>query len=185
MKPENSLDGAVGRIDRVIRLICKGYSYLGVVAILIMSFLAVGDILAAKLFSSAIPQQHEWIQYMLLAVVFCFLPIIVLGRGMMSVDILTRKFPKLLLSAIEIVSYACGAVIFGFLAYRGFLLVARHFVEKTTSATQTGAFQIWPFTLIYAAGQLLLAVACLWRAVRTGALAKAAPKTTEKGEGKS
>lgn len=164
--------GAIERIDRFLQKAAKIYSYVGNVAIVVMSLLAVGDILAAKLFSKAIPNQYQWVQYLLILAVFTVVPSVTLGRGMMSVDILTRKFPKKLLVTIEFLAYACGTVIFAFLSYRGWLLMVTHIVEKTASANQTGAFLIWPFTLIYALSMALIALTCLWRAIRTVAVKK-------------
>ena len=176
-------NSAIGKIDKIMQKAAKIFSYLGVIAIVIMALLCVGDILAAKLFSGAIPNQTQWVQYGLIAVVDCFLASIVLGRGLMSVDILTRKFPKSVLRGIEAVSYFCGIVIFGFIGIRGFVLMAKHIKEGTRSATQTGAFHIWPFTLIYAVGLTLLAIACLWRVIRMFALPAPDPKKEVK-EGK-
>lgn len=173
----------IGKIDKVMQTAAKAFSYLGVIAIVIMAFLCVGDILAAKIFSSAIPNQTQWVQYGLIIVVYCFLASIVLGRGLMSVDILTRKFPKGVLKGIEAVSYICGIFIFGFIGCRGFILMAKHFNEGTRSATQTGAFKIWPFTCIYAIGLILLAIACLWRTIRIFTLpipAGAKPESIQK-----
>lgn len=176
-QPANTLE----KVDGVIFKVAKIYSFLGVIAIVIMSLLAVGDILAAKLFASAIPNQYQWVQYLLIVAVFTVMPSIILSRGLMAVDILTKNLPKPVLKAIEFLSYICGTVIFGFLCYRGFILMAKHFAEKTASANQTGAFPIWPFTLIYAVSLVLVSLACLWRAIRTVAASSEKP-TPQKGE---
>ena len=158
--------GTVGKIDKVIYYILRVFSYIGVAAAVIMSVLSVSDIIAAKVFSKAIPNQYELVQYLLIAVVYCFLPIIANHTGLMSVDILTRKFSALLLRIIDIFAYILGTGIFAFITWQGFTLLQKHMREMTASSTSSNAFQIWPFTLLYVVGLGVLTLSCLWRVIR-------------------
>ena len=158
--------GTVGKIDKVIYYILRVFSYIGVAAAVIMSVLSVSDIIAAKVFSKAIPNQYEFVQYLLIAVVYCFLPIITNHTGLMSVDILTRKFSALLLRIIDIFAYILGTGIFAFITWQGFVLLQKHMREMTASSSSSNAFQIWPFTVLYVVGLGILTLSCLWRVIR-------------------
>ena len=124
------------------------------------------------------------IQYFMIVVVFAFLPIVVNQKGLMSVDILTRKFPGWLLKGINIFSYVVGTVLFSFLAYNGIALLNKHIVQKTASANQTGAFLIWPFTLFFVIGLILLSITCIWKTIKLCATPSAGFVKTDSGKDK-
>lgn len=174
MKPETA-PGKIQRIDNVVLRVTKAFSYVGVLAIVVMGFLAVADILTAKIFYYTIPNQYEYIPYALLLVVYTFIPAIIVRNGLMSVDILTRKFSRGVVLAINVIAYIVGTILFSYIGYLGFTLFLKHYHSKTLSAMISYAFQIWPFTLIYAIGLVLICLTCLWRVIRMIATFKNPP----------
>ena len=165
MEPKDGKKGIMA-IDGIMTRITTVFSWCGVIACVVSACLSVADIFAAKFFSGGIRNQYQWIQYFMIIVVFAFLPIVVNQKGLMSVDILTRKFPGWLLKGINIFSYVAGTVLFSFLAYNGIALLNKHIVQKTASANQTGAFLIWPFTLFFVIGLILLSITCIWKTIK-------------------
>lgn len=157
------------KADRAAFKITEYISWVGGVAVGLAMLISVVDIILIKVFSSALPSAHEWVTYLNVAMVFPPLAFVELERGHTDVRLFDHVFHPVVTRIIRIFSLVLATAVMGFLAWRGFAVVANMYQSGEMSSTyafQKLAFKIWPFALIYAIGNLFCCLSFAWTLVR-------------------
>lgn len=162
MKNQNKFE----KVDHIVVMVSRVFSVLSVAAILVMAFISVIDIIASTFFGKAIAIQSDLIKYLMILVVFCFLPNLQLERGVLVVDIFSRKYGPGFAKAITVIGCVLGVVIFAVFGVRGCYLLKDYFVTKTRNVLSEQSFLLWPFALVYVIGTFMTALAFLWSVIR-------------------
>ena len=158
--------------DRAVVRIYKIVSYGAALALLAIMMIAFVDVCGEKLAKaglkvSGISNYSSWIGYLHVVVVFLTCGFVTLDRGHTVVDILTNRLPRGLRRATGFAGLLMGAVVGGFLTYRGLAgLLPDAIRYHTTITTSSNSFVQWPFILVYVLGCAMLCVSFLWAMVR-------------------
>lgn len=152
--------------DRIVCRAAKCYSYISVVTVLIMGLLATGDVIASKIFGSAIPITNDIVKYFMIPTCFCLLGTVHLGGGLMQVDLFSRKYGPKTRKVFSVASGVLGAAVFSFAGWQTAGLLLRHIQKREMSAASAYAFPLWPLTLICVLSLFLLAFSFLWVTLR-------------------
>ena len=157
--------------DRVLVRIYRVIAYIATFALLAIVLIAFLDVCGEKLAKmglplSGIPNYSNWIAYLHVVVVFMTCGYVTLDRGHTIVDILTSRLPRVLNRVTGYLGLILGAVVAGFLSYRGFAGLLPDSLRYNTTITTTSQFPQWPFVVIYILGCILLAISFLWATVR-------------------
>lgn len=178
-----ALKGTLGTVDSWIVKILKCISYVSAVCLVGIMFVAFFNVLGEKILHKGIPGSTEIIEYLHVPVVFLSAAFVTLDRGQTAIDLLSQHFPKPLQIICATISYLLGAAISGFVGYRGFVQMGKHISKHIMSSTSGFGFPLWPFSLLFAMGFMMLAFSFVWSLVRLYApKVELAPKTEEGGE---
>lgn len=155
------------KIDRTVETITKYFSYVsGIVAFLIAVIVTI-NIITTKLFNWSIPSCNDWVAYLFCIMFYFAIPFVRLSTGLVSVDILTNKFPKTVNNMITVFSDVLGFVLHGMIGYYSISLLQKNIKYHVTSSTAKGNFELWPFNLIIVVFSILFSLTMLWHIVRT------------------
>jgi len=162
---------------RVLRTIDRGidratyyFSWISVIAIIVMALLAVVDVILSKVFQSSILWQKEMIEELMIPVFGCFIAHIHLTGGLMKVDIFSRKYSLVGMKILDTATSLIGGAIMAYCGYRTFVLFQQHLARGTLATNTLSSFRIWPFTLVLAICFFTLSFAYFWTLVRIFAL---------------
>ena len=169
----NSKHPAFDKVDSVVYRVLKVISYLAGIFLLAIMLLAVVNVVLEKLHKINVPvsgigDTKQWIQYMNICVVYFATAFVTLERGHSSMDLLTRRYPKIVQKILNAVAYLAGTVVFGFISYLGVVKVLAGQLANNARINETLAtsFPQWPFGAVYAFGFAILSFSCLWAVVR-------------------
>jgi len=154
------------KVDSVIYKVLKYISYVCPVILVYMAVSATVDVIATKAFGRALNNINDYIEYLLIAVIYCGAPFVQISTGFVRVDIIYGKFPRGLKRVINLIAYAAATALYAVAGYQGLSLLRKHIASKQLASSALSSFQIWPFTLVYIIGTFLLAVILLWSVVR-------------------
>jgi TRAP-type C4-dicarboxylate transport system permease small subunit len=91
---------------REARAVSRVFSYLGAVALVIMMLLTTVDVLGRYIFNSPILGTYEMTEFLVLIMIFSFLPFAQSEKTHVSVDLLVALFPKRVQANIELFNHA-------------------------------------------------------------------------------
>ena len=160
------LKGGLGTVDRWIVKIFKWISYVSAICLVGIMLVAFFNVLGEKILKHGISGSTEIVEYLHVPVVFLSAAFVTLDRGQTAIDLLCAKFPKWLQTVCAAFSYLLGICISGFVAWRGFTLMAKHLAQHTKSAVTGFGFPLWPFSFMFSLGFAMIALAFLWSEVR-------------------
>ena len=137
----NSKHPAFDKVDSVVYRVLKVISYLAGIFLLAIMLLAVVNVVLEKLHKVDVPvsgigDTKQWIQYMNICVVYFATAFVTLERGHSSMDLLTRRYPKIVQKILNAVAYLAGTVVFGFISYLGVVKVLAG--QLANNARRTG-----------------------------------------------
>lgn len=172
------------KIDSMIVRVLKYVSYISVVCLLVIMFVAFFNVLGEKIFHKGIPASTEIIQYLHIPVVFLACAYVTLDTGHTRIDLLSSHFPMWLQQLCATLGNLLGAFICGFVGARGIVQMNKFIATHAKSNTTGVGFAKWPFALIFSIGFFLLAFSFLWSIVRqyVGKWPEAAAKAEVKEE---
>ena len=150
------------KIDSMIVRVLKYVSYISVVCLLVIMFVAFFNVLGEKIFHKGIPASTEIIQYLHIPVVFLACGYVTLDTGHTKIDLLSKHLP-------QGVQFACNLIavfITSFVGYRGLVQMQKFMATHAKSSTTGFGFAKWPFALIFSIGFFLLALSFVWATVR-------------------
>lgn len=90
-----------------------------------------------------------------------------LSTGLVSVDILTNKFPKTVNDTISIFSDIVGLILYSLIGYFSISLLSKNMKYHVASSTAKGSFELWPFNLIVVVFSFMFAFTMIWHIIRT------------------
>lgn len=160
------------RIDKIFMKILRVVSYGAVLFLIFIMFMAFFNVIGEKLgkhfdWISGIPNSTYWIQYWHIPTVFLTIAYVTLSSGHTRIDMVVKKYPKMLQKLALSVANLISAAICGFVAWRGWsVLLAEQFKYGSTINGLSDGFPEWPFGLVYCLGLTLTAAAFLWAIVR-------------------
>lgn len=160
------------RIDKLIMKILRVISYIAVIFLILIMLMAFFNVIGEKMgkhveWMSGIPNSTYWIQYWHIPTVFLTIAYVTLSTGHTRIDMVVKKYPKILQKIVLSVANLISAGICGFVAWRGWaVLLAEQLKYGSTINGLSDGFPEWPFGLMYCLGFTLTAVAFLWAIVR-------------------
>lgn len=154
------------KVDICIEKGLKYISYLATIIALIIAVSATVNIITTKLLTWSVPNVNMWITYLFIGLVFFSVPYVRLTTGLISVDIITNRFPDKLNDIITIVSDLVGFICYGLISRYAYPLLVTNYTHHVTSSTGVGNFPLWPFNLILMIFSGLFALTMLWHIVR-------------------
>lgn len=160
------LKGGLGTADDWIVRITKYISYVSAVCLVGIMVVAFFNVLGEKILHTGVPGSTEIIEYLHVPVVFLSAAYVTLDRGQTAIDLLCQHFPGWLQSVCATFSYLLGAAISGFVGYRGFVQMGKHISTHAMSSVTGFGFPLWPFSLLFAFGFMMIAFTFLWSIVR-------------------
>lgn len=131
-----------------------------------MGFLAVSDVIASKIFGSAIPITNDIVKYFMVPTCFCLLGTVQLNGGLMQVDLFSRKYGPHMKKIFGAISGVLGFAVFGFCGWKTSELLIRHIQRHEMSAASAFSFPLWPLSLLCVVGTFVLAFAFVWTTLR-------------------
>lgn len=177
------------RIDKVIMKILRVISYLAVIFLVLIMLMAFFNVIGEKLgksvdWISGIPNSTYWIQYWHIPTVFLTIAYVTLSSGHTRIDMVVKKYPRVLQKIVLSIANLISAGICGFVAWRGWsvLLVEQIKYTSTINGLSDG-FVEWPFGVAYCLGLSLTALAFLWAIVRLFCAPEKAPQKKEAAPG--
>lgn len=169
----NSKPSAFDKVDNAVYKALRVVSYAAGVFLCAIMVLAVVNVILEKLHKMGVPvngigDTKQWIQYLNICVVYLATAYVTLERGHSNMDLLTRRYPKIVQKILNMLAYLCGTVVFGYIGYLGVVKVLAGQLQNNARINETLAtsFPQWPFGVAYSFGFFLLAFSCLWAFVR-------------------
>ena len=131
-----------------------------------MAIIATVNVIYSKMFSKSIPSASDYITYFLVPVVYLSVAHALLDKGLVVADVLSRKFPRLVVLIINSISYVVGAVAGVFIASRQYSLMLEYIAIRKRSSINRLNFPLWPFSFILGVGMLLMTFGFIWVIIR-------------------
>ena len=154
------------KVDGIVENVFKWLSYVSGIASFLIGFLVTLNIITSKLFNWSIPSVNDWVSYMFL-LMFCFaISYVRLSQGLVSVDILTKRFPDKLNDAITVFSDIVGFVLYGLIGYYAWPLMLKNLKYHVRRSYTKGSFDLWPFNLVLMIFFSLFALTMIWHIIR-------------------
>ena len=160
------------RIDKAIMKILRTISYAAVFFLVLIMLMAFFNVIGEKLgksidWISGIPNSTYWIQYWHIPTVFLTIAYVTLSTGHTRIDLVVKRYPKILRKIVMSIANLISSVICGFVAWRGWtVMLAEQIKYGSTFNGLSDGFPEWPFGLVYCLGLSLTSLAFLWAIVR-------------------
>lgn len=161
------------KIDSGVYKVIRTISYAAGVFLCAIMVLAVVNVILEKLHKMGVPvngigDTKQWIQYLNICVVYFATAFVTLERGHSNMNLLTRRYPKVVQNILGAAAYLSGAAVFSYIGYLGVVKVLSGQLANNARINETLAtsFPQWPFGVAYCFGFFLLGFSCLWAFVR-------------------
>ena len=154
------------KIDSMIVRVLKYVSYISVVCLLVIMFVAFFNVLGEEIFHEGVPASTEIIQYLHIPVVFLACGYVTLDTGHTKIDLLSKHLPQGVQFACNLIGNLIAVFITSFVGYRGLVQMQKFMATHAKSSTTGFGFAKWPFALIFSIGFFLLALSFVWATVR-------------------
>lgn len=147
-----------GRVDTWYKAFARWMSYLGAVALGVITAVCFVDVVGSKFFGKAIPSQFELVANLNLVMVFLAAFYVQMDRGSVAIELLQDRFPRAAKLVVRVFGSLLGAAVCLFSAYRGWYYLV-DFWQSRKSASGVWHFPIWPFQAVLVFGFFCLGVA--------------------------
>lgn len=141
------------KLERLINPISKGFAIFGAVALLLIMFLTVIDVIGRYLFSKPVIGAYECVEYGLIVTVFCGMAITQIKKQHVNVSIITDQLKGRKLYCLECITYLSSLVIIVLFLWGGMKQFSNIFQVKQVSNILM--IPQWPFQLILVLGVFL------------------------------
>ena len=138
--------------------VIKWLSYIAAGCAGVTMLIAVADVISTKLLRYSIPSSVEFIEELMVLMVFLSIAYVAQERGHIRVTILERFMPGSLRFAFELFGHLVGIMVIGFLSWRSFVLLRYAIVTKLVK-DGTIKFPLWPSDLAVFIGFTCLTIA--------------------------
>lgn len=150
---------------RGLTFVARAFSLIACVILFSMMLITFADVIGRYVFLAPLPAAYELISLMMPAVIFCALPLTVLRRGHVTVDLLDALVPRILLPVQEILVSLFSA---GALALVSWRLAIRAEDQHTYEDVSDQLWlPLWPFSAAMAVLCALAALCALALAIQS------------------
>lgn len=156
----------VAAIDHGLSKFYNILTIVSVIAVCVVIIICVVDVVGSKLFSHPFAPAYEMTQMLSVPLVFFAVGSVQMGRGMMRIDLIANKLPKLMQRVINIIASICGVVLCGFLAYRSWVYAYGTMYVNHIKTTGNVKMLMWPFGMLLVIGLVTLAIAYVFTTLR-------------------
>ncbi len=155
------------KTDMFISKIVHFLGYLSGVSLLVMALWATVNVIYSKITMNSIPSTNDWIAYLLVPAVFLAIGMDIMDNGLISVDLITDRFPLVIRKIIIAIGYFIGAVLSVIMCGQQYSKMRDAFMLKSkSSVAEKLAFPVWPFSLIMVIGLGVMAFAMVWFVIK-------------------
>lgn len=153
------LDKAAHWVERIVFPLNGVAHKVGLVVLLLMMFLTVGDVAGRYLFNKPISGTFELTNFGLALVVFLALGYTQIRKGHISVDVLVSRFSPRAQAVIDSITYLFSLGLFSLVAWQSAVHAGRLFAGHNVSGVLL--WPIYPFVIAVAIGSLLFCLVLL------------------------
>jgi len=139
-------------LEKFIFLTVEVMHKIGLVVLLLMMFLTVGDVIGRYFFSMPIPGTFEVTNLMLALLVFLTLGYTQLKKGHISIDVIMLRLAPRTQAIIDSVTYLASLVLFCLVIWQTALHAKRLYIGHEVSGILS--WPIYPFIILAAIGIL-------------------------------
>lgn len=140
----------------------------------LMMVIGAADVLSTYLLNQPVPAALEMTESLMVVVVFMALAYTQSRRQHIAVELLYRRFPRSIQRGVTVLAGVLGAVIFGLVAWQGWLLFWQSWVIREY-ASGIVLFPVYPSKACFALGASLMTIQVVrevlgeaWRWARSG-----------------
>ena len=156
----------VASIDHGLSKFYNILTIVSVIAVSIVIIICVVDVIGSKLFAHPFAPAYEMTQMLSVPLVFFAVGSVQMGRGMMRIDLIANKLPKLMQRIINIIASICGVILCTFLAYRSWVYAYGTMYLNHIKTTGNVKLLMWPFGMLLVVGLATLAIAYVFTTLR-------------------
>lgn len=157
----------IRQIDCIITKTFRIISYAAGVIAFVVVVLATANVICSKLTHVSIPSANDWITYLLVPIVYLSIGYMVLDRGLIEVDFVSKHYPRWLKIVISLFSTLACTIINVFIIRYQLQLTNNYLALNKMSSTSPLHFPLWPFPVIILIGMVMMSVAMLWKCIRS------------------
>lgn len=128
-----------------LTFIAQAFTLIACVILFAMMLVTFADVIGRYLFLAPLPAAYEMVSLMMPAVIFCALPLTVLRRGHITIDLLDSVTPRALLPLREIVVGLFSAAALALVAWR--LWVRAEDQRTYEEVSDQLLWPLWPFSV--------------------------------------
>jgi TRAP-type C4-dicarboxylate transport system permease small subunit len=150
------------KTENWMHTVSRAINWVGMVFLVVMVLTVTVDVGGHYLFHKPLTGSTDFVELMMVIVVFLGLGYCTALGGNVRVDVVHSRLPKRVQASLDIVTFAASTFIFALITWR---LAARawNIIQEPLSGPSTGTLQIphFPFIWLAAAGSLLLCLELL------------------------
>lgn len=150
------LDKAAKWVERFISPLIGIVHKVGLVVLLLMMFLTVGDVVGRKFFDAPISGTFELTTFMLALVVFFSIAYTQVRKGHISIDVVVSRFSKRAQAVIDSITYFLSLGLFSLVTWQSAVHANRLFEGHNVSGVLS--WPVYPFVIAVAIGSLLFSL---------------------------
>ena len=136
----------------VVKWICNVMIAVAAVALGIMLFLSVADVIGRSFFLRPIEGTSELVGMLLVITASLGLGYCQLMKGNINIDIFTNRFSRRGQGILNIISYLMSVAVSVIITWRGLVMMYQYMTETLGSTSATLGIILWPFMLIMSLG---------------------------------
>ncbi len=153
------LDKAAHWVERFVFPLNGVTHKVGLVVLLLMMFLTVGDVVGRYFFNAPISGTFELTNFMLALVVFFAIGYTQVRRGHISIDVVVSRFSPRAQAVIDSITYLFSLGLFSLVAWQSAVYASRLFEGHNVSGVLS--LPVYPFVITVAFGSLLFCLVLL------------------------
>ncbi len=153
------LDKAAHWAERVVFPLNRVMHTVGLVILLLLMFLTVGDVVGRYFFTMPIPGTFELTNFMLALIVFFSLGYTQIRRGHISIDVLVSRFSPRAQAIIDSITCLFALGLFSLVTWQSVRYASRLFAGHDVSGILS--LPIYPFVIAVAFASLLFCLVLL------------------------
>ena len=152
---------AFRKVEKWIHFLSRGMSFLGLFAVLLMTFMTSLDVIGRYVFNRPIPGSVDMLEVMLVLMVYASFAFCASEKGNVRVDVLYDRFPKRIQASVDILNSVLSVLIAGLIAWQLGIRALDIVLNPPGPATGYFEWPLLPFIIFAAVGCWLLCLELL------------------------
>ena len=157
----------IQKLDHMVSRLFNALTILSVIAVCVVIIICVVDVVGSKLFSHPFAPAYELTQMLSVPLVFFTVGSVQMGRGMMRIDLIAGKLPKIVRKICDVLGNLLGIVVCAFLTYRSLIYAVDTLYANHVKTTGNIKLVQWPFCIILVIGLAMLTIAYVFTTFRS------------------